>query len=157
MTTVSDLGFTGLKIGQKFKDPTSNSLDYAEIISGICSGLIGDYVNVTLNYTDGTCTVISWWESDTQGFLKDYVLIEDDKYYWEKYQNEKPVKLCFHSNKRKVIVSNVSGYWFCPDCPPDKCDLGTLTEDEYLLAVKELYGGKECKRAPEMGQTRRRR
>lgn len=152
MTTIKDLGFLGLTKGQRFKDPKRVDIEYFEVISNVCSGFLGNYFNISISHSDGTVTVCSWWETDINSVIGDYELIEEtsdnDKYYWEKYQSEKPKPLCFHSNKKKVIVSNVSGYWFCPDCPPEKCDLGSLTEEEHKLAVKELYGGKQCKPDP---------
>lgn len=158
MTTIKDLGFLGLTKGQRFKDPKRVDIEYFEVISNVCSGFLGNYFNISISHSDGTVTVCSLWETDINSVIGDYELIEEtsdnDKYYWEKYQSEKPKPLCFHSNKKKVIVFNLSGYYYCPDC---HADLGTLTEEEFYQAVKEQTGGKPVKKAPPMGQTRRRR
>lgn len=157
MTTIKDLGFLGLTKGQKFKDPIRFDIDYYEIISNVCSGFLGNYFNVTVSHSDGTVTVCSWWETDVNTVIGDYELIEEsvEPYFKREFFPEfKPEPICHHINKKKVIVFNLSGYWYCPDC---HLDMGTLTDEEFYQAVKEQTGGKPVKKAPPMGQSRRRR
>ena len=144
MTTVSDIGFYGLKTGMQFRDLESNSVDYYEIIESDsplnidveCHTIMGNTFNET------------WYDYEItlNSIIGKYVLIEEVKIPNPSY--------CYHTNKKKVILVNTSGYWLCPDCQKD---LGNLSYEELMTAVKEQFGGKECKRAPEMGQTRKRR
>lgn len=149
MTTLYELGINNISKGMRFIDKSSETIDFYEIESEIRTSPYGSkFFDVTIFYTDNSNTFTTWYEhlfNNPHGSISHLILIEDIPWRRE----YKPEALCFHSNKRKVLVSNVSGYWYCPDCPPDKCDLGSLTEDEFLQAVKEQFGGKECKRAPE--------
>ncbi len=161
MTTISDLGINGIKKGMKFRNPNPNSVtDYHEIASDVQLGYCGEYVDITTYYTDNTTSSTKWFDYEiaVTGWAGCYVLLEEneDKYYWEKYQsNPEPVKdVCYHVNRKKVLLFNLSGYWMCEKC---KEDLGTLTEEEFYQAVKEQTGGKTVKRAPPMGKPNYRR
>ncbi len=145
MPTIRTIGFSNLKKGQRFKDKDSQIVDYYEVITDPITSLFMPMslcVEVITFYTDGTTSGSEWYDYYTR--IEEYELFEGEQ------QSFEFGKYCYHPNKRKVLVSNVSGYWFCPDCPPDKCDLGNLTEDEYKQCVKELYGGKESKRVPDL-------
>lgn len=161
MTTVSDLGINGIKKEMSFKDPNSITVDRYVVTSDVQPGIFGgQYFEVNIHYTDNTIIQTKWfdYELEPTGWIGQFIKIEEssdnDKYYWEKYQSVKPEPICHHYSRKKVIVFNLSGYWMCENC---KQDLGTLTDEEFYQAVKEQTGGKPVKKAPPMGQTRRRR
>lgn len=164
MTTVSDLGMTGIKKGMFFKDHSSTIVDKYEVLTDPApSTYYNDYVvDILIHYTDNTTATQKWfsYETEVTGWVGKFELMgefetsDNDKYYWTKYQSVKPEPICHHYSRKKVIVFNLSGYWMCENC---KADLGTLTEEEFYQAVKEQTGGKPVKKAPPMGQTRRRR
>lgn len=147
---VKDFYLWEFKSGMKFRLPSGNMADYVEVLKErYWSDIHGQYIIdvVYKTYDDTYSNPTIWLDYELEGFLGDLELMDG-------YDTNEPVKQCWHYNKKKVIVSNVSGYWLCPEC---RSDLGTLTEEEYKLAVKELYGGKECKRAPEISLYKRRR
>lgn len=148
MTTVYDLGIYGIKKGMYFRNKESVTVLYYEITSELSQGFNAYYFDVTIHYNDDTTSLTRWFDYEISAitFISNYEFITEDI---NTYKPEEPKKTCWHTNKKKVILINTSGYWYCPDC---KMDLGNLTEDEFYLAVKEQFGGKECKRAPEMNR-----
>lgn len=145
MTKVGQLKINNLKKGMKFKsiNPNDIDLDYVEVKQEEYSTAYGQVVGVEYNYTNGTATMIEWYDWEINHFhLDKFELIEEkediksEPVEWHKGYSGvawEPKKICWHSNKKKVLLF-ASAYWLCPDC---KEDLGTCSDEEYQKCLRE--------------------